>query len=186
MLIVGIDEVGRGCWAGPVVAAAVVLGQPIAGLADSKVLSKKRRQELAEIIQKEALAYGIGWVDARTIDNRGITAAVKRAMELALEAIKIDYQTVIIDGHFNFLPENPKVRTLVKADALVPAVSAASIIAKVARDNYMAGLALQFPQYSFDSHVGYGTAAHVRALAEHGPCELHRMSFKPLKQFATL
>ena len=185
-MIVGIDEVGRGCWAGPVVAGAVLLKEPIPGLADSKVLSKKRREELAAIIQREAVAYGIGWVEAARVDRDGITAAVREAMRLALAAIDTEYDEVIIDGHFNFLDGNPKVSTLIKADALVPSVCAASIIAKVARDNYMAEVAEQFPVYGFEKHVGYGTAVHIRALANHGPCVLHRMSFKPLKQFATL
>jgi ribonuclease HII len=185
-LIVGIDEVGRGCWAGPVVAGAVLLSRPIPGLADSKVLSKKRREILAEIIQNQAIAYGIGWVEAAVVDREGITAAVREAMRCALEAIQTDHDEVIIDGHFNFLDANPKVHTLIKADALIPSVSAASIIAKVARDNYMAEMAIKFPHYGFEKHVGYGTAAHLQALMAHGPCSLHRMSFKPLKQFATL
>jgi ribonuclease HII len=141
MISVGIDEVGRGCWAGPLVAGAVLLSVPIAGLTDSKLLSKKRRQELAEIIYQEAAATGLGWVDAATIDKVGITTAVKMAMQEALQQIEIAYDQVIIDGHFNFLDQNPKAIAIIKADFTHPEVSAASIIAKVARDKYMSQLA---------------------------------------------
>jgi ribonuclease HII len=180
-MILGIDEVGRGCWAGPVVAGAVVLSAPIPGLKDSKVLSKKRREELATIIRQEAVGYGLGWVDAATLDRVGITTAVKMAMERAVLAVATDYDEIIIDGSFNFLAENPKSHTLVKADSLIPAVSAASIIAKVARDDYMAEMARLHPGYGFEKHVGYGTAAHAAALKELGVHELHRRSFAPIK-----
>lgn len=183
MVIVGIDEVGRGCWAGPLVAAAVILKEPIVGLKDSKKLSKLQREKLAKEVHEKALAVGIGWVDAQTIDIGGITPAVKRAMQDALEQIQTAYDEVIIDGHINFLPDNPKTKALIKADDLVPAVSAASIVAKVARDNYMAEIAKQHPGYGFEQHVGYGTAAHTKALVELGVCkELHRASFKPIKK----
>ena len=180
-VIVGIDEVGRGCWAGPVVAGAVILGEPIEGLKDSKKLSKKRREELTEEINKKALAIGIGWVDAPTIDKVGINMAVKMAMQDALEQIQIDYDDVIIDGHLNFLENMPKTRAVIKADDTVPAVSAASIAAKVARDNYMAEMSAEHPRYGFEAHVGYGTAVHAKALKDFGVCELHRRSFKPIK-----
>lgn len=182
-MIVGIDEVGRGCWAGPLVAGAVVLAKPIPGLADSKKLTKKRREQLALQIREEALAYGLGWVDAPTIDKVGITTAVKRAMEQALSQISASYDRVIIDGSYNFLQANPLVEVLVRADATIPAVSAASILAKVARDEYMAMQALAHPGYGFERHVGYGTAVHIAALQAHGICILHRKSFKPIKQF---
>lgn len=181
MITVGIDEVGRGCWAGPLVAGAVVLGAPIAGLRDSKKLSKKRRETLAAQIHAEAVAIGIGWVDAATLDKVGITMAVKMAMQQALQQIQIDYDEVIIDGHFNFLPEVPGARALIKADDTEPSVSAASIVAKVARDNYMAELPTKYAMYEFAKHVGYGTALHLAAIKQHGPSDLHRMSFKPLK-----
>lgn len=180
MTAVGIDEVGRGCWAGPLVAGAVMLARPITGLNDSKLLNKARREELATIIEKEALAIGLGWVDAETIDKVGITLAVKLAMKQALEQIKTSYDEVIIDGHFNFLPENPKTRAVIKADASVPAVSAASIIAKVARDKYMSGIINDYPDYAFERHVGYGTALHLERLKLHGVSDLHRRSFKPV------
>jgi ribonuclease HII len=180
MLIVGIDEVGRGCWAGPVVAGAVILRDPIEGLKDSKLLSKKQREKLTVQIQSEALAIGIGWIDAATVDTVGITMAVKLAMEAALQQIQVDYDQIIIDGNLNFLAENPKSQAIIKADTTIPAVSAASIVAKVARDNYMAEMALEHPDYGFERHVGYGTAFHLSQLKVHGVCELHRLTFKPV------
>jgi ribonuclease HII len=179
MLTVGIDEVGRGCWAGPVVAGAVLLKQPIDGLTDSKLLKKARREELAAIIKEKALAVGIGWVDAATIDEIGLTEAVGLAMKKALLQIELEYDEVIIDGNYNFIKDNPKVRTLIKADLTVPAVSAASIVAKVARDNFMAEV--KGNDYGFAQHVGYGTALHLEKLKLHGVSELHRKSFKPVK-----
>lgn len=181
MIIVGIDEVGRGCWAGPLVAGAVILNEPIEGLKDSKKLSKKQREKLAAEIEKSATAIGLGWVDAATIDRVGITTAVKWAMEEALQQIKIDHDQVIIDGHLNFLPDNPKTQALIKADDTVQAVSAASIIAKVARDKYMADIAASNPHYGFERHVGYGTALHLKKLQTHGVSQLHRRSFKPIR-----
>lgn len=177
----GIDEVGRGCWAGPVVAGAVILGNPIAGLRDSKRLSKKQREQLAAEVEVQALAVGLGWVSPQEIDELGLTRAVELAMRRALEQIEAFYDEVIIDGHFNFLSDDPRARAVIKADDSVPSVSAASIIAKVARDKYMAGLAGQYPDYGFESHVGYGTALHHERLKLHGVCELHRRSFKPIQ-----
>ncbi len=183
MIIVGIDEVGRGCWAGPLVAGAVVLREPIPGLKDSKKLTKKQRETLAVAIEKEALAIGLGWVWPQDIDISGITMAVKSAMELALEAIAIPYDQVIIDGNINYLAEIPHTECLIKADDKVPAVSAASIMAKVARDSYMATTAAgNYPEYGFDKHVGYGTAVHIAALATYGVTPLHRQSYKPIQQ----
>lgn len=180
-MIVGIDEVGRGCWAGPVVAGAVLLGEPIAGLKDSKKLSGRQREELAVIIHERALALGLGWVDAATIDRVGISTAVKWAMERALEQITGPYSSIVVDGHINFLAAHPKASALVRADDTVPAVSAASIIAKVARDRYMAEIAATFPGYGFEKHVGYGTALHRERLERHGVSKLHRQSFKPIR-----
>lgn len=180
MIIVGIDEVGRGCWAGPLVAGAVILREPIAGLKDSKLLTKAQREAFAKIIHAEALAVSLGWVDPGTIDEHGLTMAVSLAMQEALSQIAQDYDQVIIDGNYNFLADNPKVKTMVKADASVPAASAASIIAKVARDQYMAGLSGKYADYGFDKHVGYGTALHLEKLKLHGVSDLHRRSFKPI------
>jgi ribonuclease HII len=185
MITVGIDEVGRGCWAGPLVAGAVILREPVPGLKDSKKLSKKQREALAGQIYDKAVAVGLGWVWPADIDSNGITASVKTAMELALAAVQVPYDEVIIDGNINYMPGEQRARALIKADDLVPAASAASIIAKVARDSYMAATAhKKFPLYGFDKHVGYGTALHIRALAQYGVTELHRLSYKPIQKLA--
>ena len=181
MTIVGLDEVGRGCWAGPLVAGAVVLRKPIAGLTDSKALSDKQRRVLAEQIKAEAVSYGLGWVAPAFIDMYGLTLSVQRAMQQALAAITASYDKIIIDGNYNYLPNEPLANFLIKADATVPAVSAASILAKVARDDFMILAAKGFPEYGFERHVGYGTAVHLAALKEHGVSELHRRSFKPVR-----
>ena len=183
-MIVGIDEVGRGCWAGPLVAGAVLLDAPIVGLKDSKKLSKAQRERLDAEIRISAIAFGLGWVSAEEVDQLGLTEAVRLAMERALDGIAQPYEQLIIDGNFNFFPDNPKSTAVIGADNSVPAVSAASIIAKVARDKYMYDAALKFPGYGFEKHVGYGTAAHSLALKANGITELHRRSFKPIQAFA--
>jgi ribonuclease HII len=179
--MVGIDEVGRGCWAGPLVAGAVILERPMRGLRDSKQLTKSQRQRLALRIHKKALACGLGWVTAAEIDELGLTAATTLAMRRAVDQLAVDYEEIIIDGIVNYLPDNPYARAVVKADNSILAVSAASIIAKVARDNYMAERATDYPHYGFDSHVGYGTALHLERLKLHGISDLHRLSFKPIQ-----
>lgn len=180
--IVGIDEVGRGCWAGPVVAGAVLLDAPIAGLRDSKKLSKKQREALNVEMQQKAVAVGLGWVAPAEVDNLGLTEAVRLAMQRALQQITQPYDEVIVDGSYNFLSENPRARAVVRADDTVPAVSAASIAAKVARDRYMAEYAhVAFPDYDFAAHVGYGTQAHRAALQQFGVCKEHRLSYKPIR-----
>jgi ribonuclease HII len=184
MVTIGTDEVGRGCWAGPLVAGAVILNAPIPELKDSKKLSRKQREKLAAKIEVQALASGLGWVQPAELDEIGLTAAVKLAMERALEQITIDYDELIIDGNLNFFPDNPKAKAVIKADDSVPAVSAASIIAKVARDNYMAEITSKYPDYGFDKHVGYGTALHLERLKLHGISEQHRRSFKPIQRLA--
>lgn len=181
MVTAGIDEVGRGCWAGPLVAGAVVLMQSIPGLKDSKKLSRKQRENLAAEIQLQALALGLGWVQPAEIDAIGLTAAVKLAMERAMAQIKMDYDELIIDGNFNFFPDNAKARAVIRADDTVPAVSAASIVAKVARDTYMHGLAGDYLNYQFAKHVGYGTALHQELLEKFGVSDMHRRSFKPIR-----
>lgn len=158
-----------------------MLAEPIAGLKDSKKLSKKQREVLAFAIQEKALAIGTGWVAPKVIDEIGLTEAVRLAMRQALEQISIEYDEVVIDGHLNFLLDVPNTRALIKADDLVPSVSAASIIAKVARDQYMTEVTAQFPGYGFEQHVGYGTALHLERLKLYGACELHRRSFKPIR-----
>lgn len=180
-MLVGIDEVGRGCWAGPLVAGAVMLQAPISGLRDSKKLSKKQRERLDAEIRVQAIAFGIGWVTPQEVDLMGLTKAVQTAMERAVAQITDPFEKIIIDGSYNFLADDPRVSVLVRADDLVPAVSAASIIAKVARDTFMKDAAKQYPGYGFESHVGYGTAAHIQALKTLGVCDIHRKSYRPVQ-----
>lgn len=189
-VILGIDEVGRGPWAGPLVIGAVILGAdfPEIGLNDSKKLTAKKRQELNQIILKQAAAHATGWVSAAEIDQYGLSAALKLATRRAVKQIlaqKTFFSEIIIDGTINFLQNTPlenRVTVLKKADALIQEVSAASIIAKVARDDYMTKIALQYPVYNFEKHVGYGTAMHKNALLEFGPCPEHRRSFRPIRE----
>lgn len=186
-MILGIDEVGRGPWAGPLVIGAVVLGgTEIEGLTDSKKLTKKRRDILDVEIREKALGFGLGWVEAGEIDQIGLSAALKLATKRAVEQITVPYHEIIIDGTVNFLAETSKggyVTTLKKADLLIPSVSAASIIAKVARDNFMTIQDEIYPGYKFSSHVGYGTAAHIEAIDRLGVTPLHRLSFAPLRKY---
>lgn len=195
MSILGIDEVGRGPWAGPLVIGAAILPKDTAGnypdwvapLTDSKKLSEKKREAYSAIILENALATGLGWVASAEIDDLGLSAALKLATRRAVEEIKatkVPFTEIIIDGTVNFLAGTSlehHVTNLKKADLLIKEVSAASIIAKVARDNYMKDLAEKYPEYGFDKHVGYGTAAHKAALAKYGPCPEHRSSFKPIE-----
>ena len=187
-MILGIDEVGRGSWAGPLVVGAAVLGGAnIDGLTDSKKLSKKRRELLDAEIREKALAIGLGWVDATKIDEIGLSAALKLAARLAVEQINVTYHEIVIDGTVNFLAGTSKGRyatTMKKADLLVPSVSAASIIAKVARDDYMAKQDDVYKGYNFKNHVGYGTVVHSAAIDKLGVTKLHRLSFAPLKKYS--
>jgi ribonuclease HII len=186
-MILGIDEVGRGPWAGPLVVGAVVLGNiPIEGLTDSKKLSAKKREILADMIMTEATAVSLGWVSARELDAIGMSAALRLATRRAVEQISVPYHEIIIDGTINFLAETSKgsyVTTMAKADGLIASVSAASIVAKVARDRYMAELPNKYAVYGFERHAGYGTAFHRTMIAEHGVSDEHRLSFAPLKQY---
>lgn len=180
MAIVGIDEVGRGAWAGPLVVGAVLLGgATIEGLTDSKKLTKAERERLDKDIRQKALAIGLGWVSAKDIDTIGLSQSLKLASRRALRHIKRDYHEIIIDGTVRFI-EDSRVTTLKKADLLVPSVSAASIVAKVARDNYMKHVDAIFPGYTFKRHVGYGTAGHRSAIKALGITPLHRLSYVPL------
>lgn len=186
-MILGIDEAGRGPWAGPLVVGAVVLGEAvIEGLDDSKKLSRKRREALEIEILERASGYGLGWVSASELDEIGMSAALRLATRRAVEQIHVPFHEIIIDGTVNFLAgttlEN-YVRTSPKADALFPSVSAASILAKVARDRYMASQDAIYPGYHFAKHAGYGVAAHRAAIEELGVTPLHRLSFAPLQKY---
>lgn len=187
-MILGIDEVGRGPWAGPLVMGAVVLGgAAIDGLTDSKKLTKKRREVLANEINEKAMAVGLGWVTASEIDQIGLGPSLSVACRRAVEQIAVPYHEIIIDGTVNFLKDTAKgefVTTMKKADLLVPSVGAASIVAKVARDAYMAEQDTVYPGYKFGAHAGYGTAVHRAAIAKLGVTPLHRLSFAPLRQYA--
>lgn len=183
-MIVGIDEVGRGAWAGPLVVGAVLLGGvEIDGLTDSKKLTKKQRELLDIEIRQKARGVGLGWVSAKDIDKIGLSGALKLASRRAVAHIRHEYREIIVDGTIRLL-DDPRVTLMKKADLLVPSVSAASIVAKVARDNYMRHVDGVFPGYKFRGHVGYGTAAHRAAIAELGVTPLHRLSFGPLQEYA--
>lgn len=181
-MIVGIDEVGRGAWAGPLCIAAVALGgYEIEGLTDSKKLTKKKRDYYSDLIKQNASLVGIGWVSAAVIDRIGMSKALKLAARRAVAQLDLsEVSQIIIDGTIQLL-EDSRAITMKQADLLVPSVSAASVIAKVARDSYMEQIAGLFPEYEFEKHVGYGTAAHTKALQNCGPSPLHRMSFSPMK-----
>ena len=187
-MILGVDEAGRGPWAGPLVVGAVVLGgAEIEGLTDSKKLTKKRREALEVKILEKAAGYGLGWVSASELDEVGMSAALVIATKRAVEQISVPYHEIIIDGTINFLKGTSKgryVTTMPKADLLIPSVSAASILAKVARDRYMTEQDALYPGYKFGSHAGYGTAAHRAAIEELGVTPLHRLSFAPLRKYA--
>ncbi len=184
--ICGIDEAGRGPWAGPVVAAAVILNPNNIpeGLNDSKKLSEAKRNKLFEEIKTNAIDYNIAFIDTEIIDNINILQATFKAMSQAATGLKTKPQFLIIDGN-----RDPKIgietQTIIKGDGKSFSIAAASILAKVARDKYMEEIDKEFPQYGFAKHKGYGVAAHHKAIIEHGPCPIHRMSFKPLKEFAT-
>jgi len=160
-----------------------MLRRPILGLRDSKKLTRLQRERLALVIEAEALAVGLGWVPPRELDAVGLTQAVRLAMERAIAAVKAPYERIVIDGNYNFLAGFPQSETLIRADDLIPEVSAASIMAKVARDRFMREAAVQYPGYGFESHVGYGTLGHLTALQSLGICELHRRSFRPVQQY---
>ncbi len=181
----GIDEVGRGAWAGPLVIGAVILSDHnIKGLTDSKLLSKPQRENLAAEIHKSSVFAGLGWVTSLEIDQLGLTKSTVLGIKRAITSLKYKEIEIIIDGNINYLKNYKNSRCLIKADQTVPAVSAAGIIAKVARDEYMAKLAVKFPSFGFDSHVGYGTKRHADNLNEYGICAEHRISFKPVSVFA--
>lgn len=190
MAILGIDEVGRGPLAGPLVVGAVILPDEKKDwydeLADSKKLSAKKREVLSDLISSEA-AVGLGWVSNTELDDAGVSEALRIATRRAVKSIQglhAKFSQIIIDGKVNFLNGtalSKYVSVLPKADALIKEVSAASIVAKVARDKYMCELGLKYPEYGFEKHMGYGTAMHRKAIDKYGICPEHRRSFEPCK-----
>ena len=192
-MILGIDEVGRGAWAGPLVVGACVLnGAEIEGLTDSKKLTKKQREVLNAEISASSAIVGLGWVEAGEIDKIGLSESLRLATKRAVREVQAGckaqnttFDEIIIDGTVNFLRETPLERyvsTLKKADLLIASVSAAAICAKVARDNFMAELDKELPDFHFGGHVGYGTQAHRRVLVEFGANKYHRASFRPVAE----
>ena len=181
-VICGVDEVGRGPLAGPVCAAAVILPEhlEIPGLTDSKKLTDKKRRELFPIIKEQAIAYGIGLASEKEIDEINILQATFLAMERALAQLAVKPDLALIDGNREKDFGIP-VKTVVKGDSLSANIAAASVLAKVTRDDIMMEMAESYPEYGFDIHKGYGTKAHYAALTEHGACEAHRKTF--LKKF---
>lgn len=193
MPLLGIDEVGRGPLAGPLVVGAVILPDDerpwFHDLADSKKLTAKKRETLSQIILKEATT-GLGWVPAAELDKLGISKALRLATHRAVKSVQslhAPFSQIVIDGKVNFLTHTSLEQftsTCIKADAKIREVSAASIIAKVARDHYMIKLATQYPNYDFDKHVGYGTKSHISAIYQYGLTPEHRKSFEPCKSLS--
>lgn len=182
-LIAGVDEAGRGPLAGPVVAAAVILDdlRPIKGLADSKKLTALRREKLHDEIRAKALCCSIAEASVEEIDRLNILQATMLAMRRAVMGLRLKPAKVLVDG--NRLPTlDVLAEAIVKGDSKVAAISAASILAKVHRDRWCRDVDLQYPEYGFAGHKGYGTAVHMAALLEHGACPLHRKSFAPVAQ----
>ena len=180
--VCGVDEAGRGPLAGPVYAAAVILDpdRPIAGLADSKKLSEKRRDALALQIREKAVAFSIAQASVEEIDCLNILQATMLAMRRAVEALSIKPSLALIDGNRCPIMIVP-ARAIIRGDATEPAISAASILAKTARDAAMLVIHQQYPEYALDRHKGYDTAAHRAALAKYGPASFHRRSFSPIR-----
>jgi len=180
--ICGVDEAGRGPLAGPVCAAAVILPRDlvIPGLTDSKKLTDKKRRELYPVIQEQALAYGIAFASEQEIDEINILQATFLAMQRAIDQLNGKADFALIDGNREKDFGLP-VKTVIKGDSLSASIAAASILAKVTRDDLMLKMAQTYPEYGFEIHKGYGTKAHYEALRAHGPCPIHRMTF--LKKF---
>ena len=181
-IICGVDEAGRGPLAGPVCAAAVILppNAEIPGLNDSKKLSDKKRRELFPVIKEQALAYGIAFADHKEIDEINILQATYLAMERAISQLSVKPELALIDGN-RAKDFGIPVQTVVHGDSLSASIAAASVLAKVTRDDYMLKMAEEYPGYDFEIHKGYGTKAHYAALTTNGPCPIHRMTF--LKKF---
>ena len=182
-MIIGVDEVGRGCWAGPVCVGAVAMHPSLEGIVDdSKKLSFGQRQVIAQLI-KEVTPVSLGWASPSYIDKHGLTAALKYAALQAIAGISghVATTTILLDGNSNYIGD-PRVNTIIKGDAVEPVIAAASIVAKVARDQYMQVIGqTTFAGYGFESHVGYGTSQHRAALKLMGPSKIHRYSWAPLR-----
>ena len=178
--VAGVDEVGRGPLAGPVVCAAVILPleeeKRVRGIDDSKKLSKKKREELFGLIKETALAYSIAEVDEKVIDEINILQATRLCMKKAVEGLALPPDFVLTDGNMTLDIAFPQ-RSVIKGDALVCSIGAASILAKVYRDKLMANYAAEFPEYGFERNAGYGTKEHIGAIREHGICRIHRRTF---------
>ena len=183
--VAGVDEAGRGPLAGPVCAAAVILdpNRPIEGLADSKKLSAKKRERLAREIKEKALAWAVAWGSVEAIDSINILQATLQAMTDAVESLAVRPQRVLIDG--NRVPKQLTIpaQAIVKGDAKEPAISAASILAKTERDHLLCRYDQKYPRYGFAQHMGYGTAAHIRAILLYGILPIHRRSFAPIRRW---
>ena len=185
-LVAGVDEAGRGPLAGPVVAAAVILDDlnPITGLADSKQLSERRRERLFDEIRAKSLCFAVAQASVEEIDTLNILQATLLAMRRAVDGLRLPPKLVLVDG--NRLPRLPmRCEAIVKGDALIAAISAASILAKVTRDRWCLEYDLQYPAYGFAQHKGYGTAQHLSALKAQGACPQHRKSFRPVAEVLT-
>lgn len=183
-MIAGVDEAGRGPWAGPVVAAAVILpaGVVIAGVNDSKKLTPKKRDTVYDAVMRSAIAVGVEVVAAEIIDTDNILQATFRAMRGALARLSVAPQLVLVDGCWKIPALTLPQKAIVSGDAKSASIAAASIIAKVTRDRMMAVYASEYPRYQFEKHKGYGTKDHYDALCAHGPCPLHRKSFEPVRR----
>ena len=177
--IAGIDEAGRGPLAGPVVAGAVILPKDclLEGINDSKKISEKKREKLYDDIIENAVAWGVGIVDHKVIDEINILNATRKAMKFALENLQVKPDYILIDAEKKVDTNGIEYLPLIKGDALSISIGAASILAKVTRDRMMREYDKMFPMYGFEKHKGYGTKAHVEAIKEHGPCMIHRQSF---------
>ena len=180
LLTAGVDEAGRGPLAGCVVAAAVILQRPIAGIDDSKKLSARRREQLALVIKQQAHSWALASASVNEIDQINILQASLLAMRRAIEALAQPPRLVLVDGKHSPDVAMP-CRSVVKGDSLIPAISAASILAKTHRDSLMLAQHQQYPQYRFDLHKGYPTRLHLQQLQQHGPCPVHRRSFAPVR-----
>jgi ribonuclease HII len=181
-LVVGIDEVGRGCWAGPVTAAAVILpdGCRLPGVHDSKLLTPEKRAECSRIIKRRAVAIGLGWASVAEIDEYGLTWAVQQSGLRALYDLRHPYHAVLLDGNHNYVRELFNSEAIIKGDQLSLQIAAASVVAKVARDRYMELQHKFYPEYGFASNKGYGTPIHAAAV-RHALTPLHRRLFKPVQ-----